>query len=87
MEVALCEMQSVNLLTESVKILGIFFSYDDEIMKEKNFISVIKKIENVLAVWRMRVLTLAGKITVLKSLIFAKIVFFSFLLNIPKCIV
>ena len=86
-EVALCGMQSVNLLTESVKILGIFFSYDDEIMKEKNFISVIKKIENVLAVWRMRVLTLAGKITVLKSLIFAKIVFVNFLSNIPKCIV
>ena len=80
-------MKSVNLVTNSVKILGIYFSYNEEIMKEKNFISVIKKIENVLAVWRMRSLTLAGKITVLKSLIFAKIVFISFLSNIPSCII
>jgi hypothetical protein len=36
--------------------------------------NVIKKIEKVLAVWRMRVLTLTGIITILKSLIFSKIV-------------
>jgi hypothetical protein len=35
----------------------------------------------------MRSLTLAGKITVLKSLIFSKIVFVSFLSNKPKCII
>merc|ERR1712015_232191 len=86
-EGALCGMKSVNLVISSVKILGIHFSYNEEIMKENNFVSVIKKIENVLAVWRMRSLTLAGKITVLKSLIFAKIVFVSFLSNIPKCII
>ena len=51
------------------------------------FVCVIKKIEKVLAVWRMRSLTLSGKITVLKSLIFSKIVFVSFLSNIPKCII
>ena len=80
-------MKSINLLTDSVKILGIHFSYNEQLALEKNFISVIKKIENVLAVWRMRSLTLMGKITVLKSLIFAKIVFASFLTNIPKLIV
>ena len=63
-EVALCGMKSVNLLTNSVKMLGMYFSYNEEIMKENIFISVIKKIEKVLAVWRMRSLTLAGKITV-----------------------
>ena len=77
-EVALCGMKSINLLTDSVKVLGIFFSYNDKILKENNFINVIKKIEKVLAVWRMRTLNLAGKITVLKSLIFSKIVFVSF---------
>ena len=63
------------------------FSYNEEISKEKNFINVINKIEKVLAVWRMRTLTLAGKITVLKSLMFSKIVFVSFLSNVPKSIV
>ena len=86
-DIALCGMKSVNLLTDSVKILGVHFSYNEEISKEKNFINVINKIEKVLAVWRMRTLTLAGKITVLKSLMFSKIVFVSFLSNVPKSIV
>ena len=86
-EVALCGMKSVNLLTDAVKVLGIYFSYNEEILKEKNFINVIKKIERVLGVWRMRNLTLVGKITVLKSLMFSKIVFVSYLSNIPQCIV
>ena len=86
-EIALCGMKSVNLLTESVKVLGVHFSYNEELRIEKNFISVIKKIEKVLAVWRMRALTLAGKITILKSLIFSKIVFVSFLTDIPNAIV
>ena len=73
MDIALCGMKSVNLLTDSVKILGVHFSYNEEISKEKKII-VINKIEKVLAVWRMRSLTLAGKMTVLKSLMFSKIV-------------
>ena len=32
-EVALCGMKSVNLVTDSVKILGIYFSYNEEILK------------------------------------------------------
>ena len=86
-DIALCGMKSVNLLTDSVKVLGVYFSYNEEISKEKNFINVINKIEKVLAVWRMRSLTLAGKVTVLKSLMFSKIVFVSFLSNVPKSIV
>ena len=86
-DVALCGMKSVNLLTDSVKILGIYFSYNEEIMRGKNFMRVITKIERVLAVWRMRILTLAGKITVLKSLIFSKIVFIAFLSTVPETIV
>ena len=83
-EVALCGMKSVNLVTSSVKLLGIYFSYNEEIMKDKNFVRVIKKIEKVLAVWRMRSLTLAGRITVLKSLMFSKIVFCQFFIKYTK---
>jgi hypothetical protein len=86
-KVALCGMKSINLLTESVKVLGIHFSYNEDIVKEKKIISVIKKIEKVLSVSRMLSLTLAGKITILKSLTFSKIVFVSFLSNTPNSIV
>ena len=86
-EFALCGMKSINSLNDSVKILGIHFSYNEEILKETNVMNVINKMEKVLAVWRMRSLTLAGKITILKSLIFSKIVFATFLSNIPNAIV
>ena len=36
-DIALCGMKSVNLLTDSVKVLGVYFSYNEEISKEKNF--------------------------------------------------
>jgi hypothetical protein len=34
-KVALCGMKSKHLLTDSVKILGIYYSLNDEIIKEK----------------------------------------------------
>ena len=52
----------------SVKILGIHFSYNKKIDIEENFIKLIKKIENVLKIWRIRNLTVQGKITIFKKL-------------------
>ena len=42
----LCGMECIDLTKNSVKILGIYFSYN-KIENEKNFIKLIKKIENV----------------------------------------
>ena len=85
--VQLCGMKSVNLLNDSVKILGIHFSYNSDILRENNFIDVIDKIEKVISIRRMRSLTLSGKITVLKTLVLSKIVFMSFLSNVPISII
>ena len=41
------------------------------------------KIEKVISMWRWRNLTLAGKITIFKTLAFSKMIFLSFLTNIP----
>ena len=35
-----------------MKILGIHFSYDKKIENDENLIKLIKKIENVLKIWR-----------------------------------
>ena len=50
----LCGMECTNLTKNSVKILGIHFSYNKKIENEENFIKIIKKIENVLKIWRIR---------------------------------
>ena len=85
--VALCGMKQVNLNSASVKILGIHFSYDENVIKEKNFLEIIKMIENIVHVWKMRNLTIMGKITIFKTIILSKIVYITFLSNIPKIII
>ena len=46
----LCGMKCIDLIKNSVKILGMHFSYDKKIENEENFIKLIKKIENVLKI-------------------------------------
>ena len=85
-KVALLGAKCINLNNEHIKILGVCFSYNAEIFKEKNFTEVIRKMEGVLALWRWRNLTLGGKILVFKSLVFSKIVFISYLNKVPRLI-
>ena len=83
---ALCNVKNVNLNTDSVKILGFHFSYNFNLSCDKNFISIIKKINNTLRVWSMRQLTLSGKITIFKTLAISKIVYITSISTLPNCI-
>ena len=47
-QVALCDMKCVNLNNETVKILGVHFSYNKNLEQDKNFSDHIVKIENIL---------------------------------------
>ena len=67
-------MKSVDLRNESIKILGTYFSYNKELEQEKNFLEHISQIQNVLKAWRMRHLSIEGRIIVFKSLAISKIV-------------
>ena len=58
-------MKHVNLNNQTVKILGIHFSYNKNLEQDKNFCKHIVKIENILKLWCMRQLTIEGRITVL----------------------
>ena len=75
----LCGMECIDLIKNSVKILGIHFSYKKKIENEENFIKLIKKIENVLKIWRIRNLTVQGQITIFKTLAIFKIILFTLL--------
>ena len=86
-KVALLGAKCINLNSDYIKILGVCFSYNEEIFKEKNYTEVIKKMESVLAIWRWRNLSLSGKIMVFKSLVFSKIIFISFLNKVPNGII
>ena len=73
-QVGLCVMKCVNLNNETVKILGVHFSYNTNLEQDKNFCEHIVKMENILKLWRMIQLTLEGRITVFKSLSVSKVI-------------
>ena len=84
---ALCGMKTVDLTCDSMKILGIHFSYNRDLALEKNFVNTVKKIEKLLGVWRQRSLTLEGKVVIFKTLAISKIVYVSYLSETPKFII
>ena len=83
----LCGMECIDLTKNLVKILGIHFSYNEKIENEENFIKLIKKIENVLKIWRIRNLTVQGKITIFKTLAISKVIHLALVTNVPQVII
>ena len=84
--VALCGMNCLNLMKETVKILGLHFSYNKKLEHEMNFQSHIVKIKSVLRPWHMRNLTIEEKVLVFKTLAISKIVDLSIITTVPHTI-
>ena len=70
-----------------MKILSIHFSYNKKIENKENFIKLIKIIENVLQIWRIKNLTVHGKITIFKTLAISKVIHLALVTNIPQVII
>jgi len=60
---------------KSVKINGIFFNKDIAQMREENFNHLTMKIENMLTGWRMRNLSLLGKILIYKTFGMSQVIY------------
>ena len=69
---------------DTIKILGIHYSYNQALENDQNFTDHIIKIENVLKLWRSRSLNLEGKITVFKCLALSKIIHLALVKPIPN---
>ena len=67
-------MKCVKFNNETVKILGVHFSYSKNLEQDKNVCKYFVKIENISKLWRMRQLILEGRITVFKSLAVSKVI-------------
>ena len=80
-------MECTDLTKKSVKILGIHFSYNKKIENEDKFFKLIKKIENVLKIWRIRNLIVQGKITIFKTLAISKVIHLALVTNVPQVII
>ena len=54
---------------------GNYFSYNSSLAGDKNFMDSVANIEQLLAIWSIRSLTIAGRIQVFKSLAVSKILY------------
>jgi exonuclease III len=68
---------------KQVHALGIFFSYDNDSVILKNFMDRAKEFKKILDMWLQRDLSLIGKITVLKSLAFSKVLYQCGVMDVP----
>ena len=72
-------------IKDQVKFLGISIVKNKVKMVHDNYYGMIKEIEDCLKVWKMRSLSLLGKIQVIKSLACSKLIYnFSVINNPPE---
>ena len=62
---------------EPVKALGVYYSYDMKLLHETNFIERLESDKKLINIWSSRGLSLYGKVTIIKSLLIPKFVYFS----------
>ena len=70
-----------------IKALGVYFTHDQKLLKEKNFIERLDSIEKLINIWSSRGLSIYGKVTIIKSFLIPKFVYVCSLLPTPKEIV
>ena len=86
-KVVVCGIQCVGLVLDTIKILGTHFSYNKKLKEESNFCLIIVNIQLVLKLWKLRNVTLEGKILIFKTLALSKIIFQAFVTPIPIYVV
>ena len=83
-QVAVCAICCIDLNVDTLKMLGTYFSYNEKLKEEKNFYKIVTDMQRVLKIWKMRRLTLEGKIVIFKTIAISKIVFQTFITTVPK---
>ena len=66
-----------------VKFLGIFITYDVQILVEKNFKQRLKKIRNTINLWKSRGLSIHGKVNIIKATLLPKLIYPSSVISTP----
>ena len=83
-QLAACSILYINLNNDTLKILLTYFCYNEKLKEENIFHKTVTNIQCVLKIWKMRNLTLEGKIIIFKTISISNIVFQSFIITAPK---
>ena len=82
-KMAFCVTKCIDLTDDIIKILSIFFSYNKKLEQEKSFLKHIVKIQNILKLWKLKNVTIEGRIVVFKSLAISKIIHLEVVTELP----
>ena len=77
-------MECLDIMFNKIKISGVYYSNDKKLKNQESFRNLVLNIEKL---WRMRNLSIAGKITVFKILAMSKIVHLALVNIIPNSII
>ena len=81
---AFCGCKIVNLNISTIKILGVHFSYNEQLAENMNFVETVNQVETILGIWCQRSLTLSGRIVSFKALALSKMVYVASLVVVPE---
>ena len=73
--------------SEPITALGVFFTYDQRLLYEKNFQEKIDSMKKLTNIWSSRGLSVYGKVAIFKSQLISKLVYTSSLLPTPSQII
>ena len=79
-------MECTDLTEDTIKIFGIYFTYNKSLNKRRTF-WVILKIQNILKLWKLRNLTLEEKNAIFMSLVISKIIHLALVTEIPSSMI
>ena len=51
---------------EPIKALGVYFTYDQKLLKEKNVIERLDSVKKLINIWSARDLSIHGEVTIIK---------------------
>ena len=74
----------ISLTDGKICRLGVYHSYDPFIASKHNFLDLVQKLPEYLQVWKLRSLSLAGKILVFNTLALSKSIYVATMIAPPK---
>ena len=79
----LCPEYKVEWTSHSLSMLGVVIPNNRTLLCELNYEPKLRKIENTVAVWRQRKLTVYGKVTIIKTFLISQIIYLMSVLPAP----
>ena len=71
------------LWTKKLKVLGIYFTYNDNEFYGLNYNDKLQSLERLINMWGQRDLSVIGKITIMKTFGFSKLFYTSTMIGMP----